>query len=336
MMFWVHVQAVVADCFSLIFPWDQLVKLRRRSFQLGNGLQVNGPREVEFKSPLQRAISTLSTIRSAVSDRQLLGALDVVIKALNSTDDLRGIDLSSHISLDMDTGDLDQNIGQWLRDMYQPKSRKTSVRNLHSMPSERVVNGSSASTPSSRADSPQVESGQAAIESLTAAPMRIAAQETVTAMRPPRRGRHDMGPAYLTREKSYRFPEVNQQDVIIYLENRAYDWDFDIFHFGTLAKGKPLVFIATKFFDSHGVITEFKVPVDTLRQFVVAVNDCYKYDEETDNSYHTSLHAADVMQTVACLLNEPNIASKLDPLKTFAALCKLLSTWPLRCWSAFA
>ncbi|KAI4893113.1 hypothetical protein NFI96_020641 [Prochilodus magdalenae] len=90
-------------------------------------------------------------------------------------------------------------------------------------------------------------------------------------------------------------------------------WNFDIFLFDRLSNGKSLVDLTLHLFSDYGLIKLFRLDPLKLRQFlgksahVVMVHEAYR----SQNTYHNSLHAADVTQAMYCYLQEPQLSESL-------------------------
>ncbi|KAH3764712.1 cAMP-specific 3',5'-cAMP phosphodiesterase 4 [Pelomyxa schiedti] len=75
-------------------------------------------------------------------------------------------------------------------------------------------------------------------------------------------------------------------------------WNFDIFEYTQNAEGHALSTMACLLLRHHGLIEEFGINERIFMEFGLTVEQCYI----DTNIYHTSLHAADVMQAVHWLL----------------------------------
>ncbi|XP_063075808.1 high affinity 3',5'-cyclic-AMP phosphodiesterase 7A-like [Engraulis encrasicolus] len=93
-------------------------------------------------------------------------------------------------------------------------------------------------------------------------------------------------------------------------------WDFDIFIFDRMTNGDAVVFMIEHMFNTYGLIRHFGLDPLRLRQFAVTLQDMYY----TRHSYHTSVHAADVIQAMSCLLQDPKLKPYLTPVDVMAAL----------------
>ena len=118
-------------------------------------------------------------------------------------------------------------------------------------------------------------------------------------------------------------------------------WDFDIFSFDARVGGRSLTFISHELFSRFELfsplisssrstnastsISQYRGPgvrEDVFARFVTQLEREYCFNPSTPNPYHTSLHAADVVQAVGAFLVVPRLSSTLSQTD---ALCVLLA-----------
>mmetsp|Transcript_19709 Transcript_19709/g.32305 ORF Transcript_19709/g.32305 Transcript_19709/m.32305 type:complete len:610 (+) Transcript_19709:82-1911(+) len=93
------------------------------------------------------------------------------------------------------------------------------------------------------------------------------------------------------------------------------DWDFDIFALSELTNGRPLFAICYALFLKHDFLRKFHIKDIVMRRWLKAVEaNCMM------PTYHTNVHAADVVQTTYHLLTCSPIFSEISDLSFFAAL----------------
>eukprot|EP00741_Cyanophora_paradoxa_P015662 tig00020903_g15119.t1 len=91
--------------------------------------------------------------------------------------------------------------------------------------------------------------------------------------------------------------------------------DFDAFTLERHAGGRPLEFLATEVGRRTSILQANAVDVKKFRAFVASVEGGYK-----NVPYHSSTHAADVVQAMSWLLHAGGLRAHLRPLDALAAL----------------
>ena len=99
--------------------------------------------------------------------------------------------------------------------------------------------------------------------------------------------------------------------------DRIDKWDYNVFELHKVTGGASLFHTAFALFHKYDLIQAFNIPVDVLTNFLRAVQAGYR-----PNSYHNSLHAADVLHITHFMLSTGGMMKLvgLSPLDTFAAL----------------
>ena len=95
---------------------------------------------------------------------------------------------------------------------------------------------------------------------------------------------------------------------------RLDDWSFDVFQLGTVCTS-PLKFAAYGIFAKYSFDSDFGLDKHTLERFLVAVESGYC----AANSYHNSLHATDVLQTMHFFLHK-GVGKRISAVEQFASL----------------
>lgn len=94
-------------------------------------------------------------------------------------------------------------------------------------------------------------------------------------------------------------------------------WDFDVFDFSTSTGCRPLAFISYEIFERFRLFERLRLPEVIFIAFVNRIEHDYCFDLAKRNPYHTSLHAADVVQAVGHFLTVPRLSHIMDQLDLF-------------------
>ncbi|KAH3766236.1 cAMP-specific 3',5'-cAMP phosphodiesterase 4 [Pelomyxa schiedti] len=103
-------------------------------------------------------------------------------------------------------------------------------------------------------------------------------------------------------------------------EHRINKWSFDLFEYTQTAEAHTLSTIACLLLRHHGLIEEFEIDEATFMAFAIVAEQNYV----DTNPYHTSLHAADVMQAVHWLMCT-ELLCNIPPLEKLALLIAALA-----------
>lgn len=76
------------------------------------------------------------------------------------------------------------------------------------------------------------------------------------------------------------------------------DWNYPIFLLACETGGRVLSMLICQLFDAHGLFTELQIPQEEFRAYFEALECGYR-----ENAYHNRIHAADVLHSIAYLLN---------------------------------
>eukprot|EP00276_Gloeochaete_wittrockiana_P010411 CAMPEP_0184655256 /NCGR_PEP_ID=MMETSP0308-20130426/12880_1 /TAXON_ID=38269 /ORGANISM="Gloeochaete witrockiana, Strain SAG 46.84" /LENGTH=609 /DNA_ID=CAMNT_0027091629 /DNA_START=489 /DNA_END=2318 /DNA_ORIENTATION=+ len=94
------------------------------------------------------------------------------------------------------------------------------------------------------------------------------------------------------------------------------EWDaFDLWKVADLCKGSPLQAVSMQLFHHLGLVSAFQIERGLLAAFLKAVEGEYN-----QVPYHSSKHAADVVQAVGCFLAHPSFRNLLSDLEALALL----------------
>ncbi|XP_054999335.1 high affinity cAMP-specific and IBMX-insensitive 3',5'-cyclic phosphodiesterase 8A isoform X1 [Sorex araneus] len=93
-------------------------------------------------------------------------------------------------------------------------------------------------------------------------------------------------------------------------------WDFNIFELEAASHNRPLVYLGLKIFSRFGLCEFLRCPEATLRAWLQTIEANY----HTNNPYHNSTHAADVLQATAYFLYKDRAKQTLDHVDEVAAL----------------
>lgn len=77
-------------------------------------------------------------------------------------------------------------------------------------------------------------------------------------------------------------------------------WDFDIFKLEEITEKRPLLYLGMEIFRRFDVFTTFNSDENTFKNWLAVMEAHY----HSQNSYHNSTHAADVMQATGAFNNQ--------------------------------
>ncbi|XP_072704641.1 3',5'-cyclic-AMP phosphodiesterase 4A isoform X2 [Ciconia boyciana] len=93
-------------------------------------------------------------------------------------------------------------------------------------------------------------------------------------------------------------------------------WGLNIFRVAEYSNNRSLSCIMYSIFQERDLVKTFRIPVETLLTYALALEDHY----HADVAYHNSLHAADVLQSTHVLLATPALDAVFTDLEILAAL----------------
>jgi hypothetical protein len=97
-------------------------------------------------------------------------------------------------------------------------------------------------------------------------------------------------------------------------------WDFDVFEFSSNTEARPLAYIGYELFVRFKLFEQLHVHEQVFTAFINRLEHLYCFDPSKPNPYHTSLHAADVVQAVGHFLTVPRLSHILDCLDAYSVL----------------
>ncbi|KNC46029.1 uncharacterized protein AMSG_00147 [Thecamonas trahens ATCC 50062] len=100
------------------------------------------------------------------------------------------------------------------------------------------------------------------------------------------------------------------------LSNLVDEWNCDVFAIGQLTGGRPLYYTAVTLFRKFHLVRTFGLDPTKVLRFFERVEDGYI----KENPYHNSMHATDVLQTVAYLISNTGLSPVVTDLEVLSAL----------------
>uniref|UniRef100_A0A3Q4B757 Phosphodiesterase n=1 Tax=Mola mola TaxID=94237 RepID=A0A3Q4B757_MOLML len=94
-------------------------------------------------------------------------------------------------------------------------------------------------------------------------------------------------------------------------------WSFDVFALNSASSNHALQTLFFELITRYELNSRFKIPISCLTEFLRAVERGYN---RNDNPYHSHVHAADVTQTLHCLLLRSGLVHWLTELEVMASL----------------
>ncbi|KAK0049765.1 calcium/calmodulin-dependent 3 5-cyclic nucleotide phosphodiesterase 1B [Biomphalaria pfeifferi] len=92
-------------------------------------------------------------------------------------------------------------------------------------------------------------------------------------------------------------------------------WDFNIFTLNSLTNGHAMQAMCYEIFKSHNLLNEFHLQESQFMRFIIQVEKHYRR-----NPYHNATHAADVLQTVNCIIKQTGFVKLMSNLEVFCIL----------------
>ncbi|KAK9871913.1 hypothetical protein WA026_015161 [Henosepilachna vigintioctopunctata] len=101
------------------------------------------------------------------------------------------------------------------------------------------------------------------------------------------------------------------------LLDNAFSWDFEVFRLENMTKNRPLQHLGMYLCERFDIANSLNCDEKTLKNWFIIIESHY----HTDNFYHNSTHAADVMQATAGFLDRERIKVAMEPIDE--AICLL-------------
>ncbi|MBN3310079.1 PDE1B phosphodiesterase, partial [Amia calva] len=117
--------------------------------------------------------------------------------------------------------------------------------------------------------------------------------------------------------KAYTAAIPNQPSAVIQCLRNIDRWNFDVYALNAASKGHTLQTIVFELLTRYELNTRFKIPIAFLMSFLGNLEKGYSKHR---NPYHGQVHAADVTQTVHCLLLRTGLVHWLSELEVLAVL----------------
>mmetsp|Transcript_10803 Transcript_10803/g.40387 ORF Transcript_10803/g.40387 Transcript_10803/m.40387 type:complete len:828 (-) Transcript_10803:98-2581(-) len=102
---------------------------------------------------------------------------------------------------------------------------------------------------------------------------------------------------------------------IMSMFNKVDDWNFDVFTLEELTEGQTLFITAYTLFTKYDLLNKFRIDEKTLVNFLREIESGYH-----PNPYHNSMHAADVLQVLHCIIYRGELGKSMNDEDIFAAL----------------
>ncbi|XP_006629415.1 dual specificity calcium/calmodulin-dependent 3',5'-cyclic nucleotide phosphodiesterase 1B [Lepisosteus oculatus] len=117
--------------------------------------------------------------------------------------------------------------------------------------------------------------------------------------------------------KAYTAAIPNQPSAVIQNLRNIDRWNFDVLALNRASRGHALQTVVIELLTRYELISRFKIPITFLMTFLGALEKGYNKHR---NPYHSQIHAADVTQTIHCLLLRTGLVHWLSELEVLAVL----------------
>ncbi|XP_066598579.1 high affinity cAMP-specific and IBMX-insensitive 3',5'-cyclic phosphodiesterase 8 isoform X2 [Prorops nasuta] len=103
---------------------------------------------------------------------------------------------------------------------------------------------------------------------------------------------------------------------IVEILDKSLEWEFEIFKLERLTEKRPLLFLGTNIMNYYRVPARLGIDEKILQNWLAVIESNYR----SENSYHNSTHAADVLQATAKFMQSDRLKQILEPLDEVVAL----------------
>jgi len=103
------------------------------------------------------------------------------------------------------------------------------------------------------------------------------------------------------------------------LKDQVFSWQFSVFEFGGLTRGHPLITMTVTLLEVYDLLDGWKVDRQTVENFLLQVESEYR-----PNSYHNSIHATDVTQTSAIIMQ--SFAKQVNDIPKMDIFCIIMAS----------
>ncbi|XP_008406727.1 calcium/calmodulin-dependent 3',5'-cyclic nucleotide phosphodiesterase 1B isoform X3 [Poecilia reticulata] len=118
-------------------------------------------------------------------------------------------------------------------------------------------------------------------------------------------------------KRAYTSTMPDQPEAVVNCLRDVDRWSFDVFALNSASSDHALQTLFFELITRYDLNSRFKIPISCLTEFLSALEKGYcKYN----NPYHNLLHAADVTQTMHCLLLRSGLVHWLTELEVMASL----------------
>jgi hypothetical protein len=237
-------------------------------------------------TPLERCLNMLQELKHQSGDESVIASIERVQEILQTTNSEELNTVNVEQQQDIVKG-VDKQTSQWIESQLV---RATREDHLHSFAPS--VSGSNA------AGSPQRGfSLQHALSANDLAMLRSGRDSLV----------HKIGhPTGASPQAKFVSEGISK------LMTQVCKWDFDMFELNKESNCFPLYYLFISVLDKFALTQAFNLPLPVIKRVAEIVEHQYCFNPKMPNAYHNNMHGADVLQTAACFLIQPEISPFMD------------------------